>query len=105
MQVPKDQPSFDLIGRPLIHTSALKQASGEAVYCDDIARVEGELYLALVMSTTAHARIIAIDKSKAMNLEGVVAYFDANDIPKSRRYFGPIHKDDEIFASEIVITN
>ncbi|XP_011496569.1 PREDICTED: xanthine dehydrogenase-like, partial [Ceratosolen solmsi marchali] len=100
--VSEDQSSIDLIGRPLIHASAFKQASGEAIYCDDIARFEGELYLAFIMSKSAHARIIKIDKEKAMDLEGIVAYFDANDIPKNRRYFGPIYKDEEIFASEIV---
>ncbi|KAH0622641.1 hypothetical protein JD844_025123 [Phrynosoma platyrhinos] len=38
----------DTVGRPLMHLSAAKQASGEAVYCDDIPHYENELYLTLV---------------------------------------------------------
>lgn len=41
-----------------MHLSALKQATGEAVYCDDIPLYENELYLALVTSSKAHARIL-----------------------------------------------
>lgn len=101
-QVPKDQPTIDLIGRPLVHASAFKQATGEAIYCDDIPRINGELYLALVLSTSAHARIIGIDKSKALALEGVVAYFDAKDIPDVRRRVGHIIQDEEVFVSKEV---
>ncbi|XP_058793018.1 xanthine dehydrogenase-like [Phymastichus coffea] len=103
--VPIDQPSIDLIGRPLVHASAFKQATGEAIYCDDIPRINGELYLALVLSTNAHARIIEIDKSKALALKGVVAYFDANDIPDYRRQVGHIIKDEEVFVSEEVTSH
>lgn len=102
MQVPKNQPPTDLIGRPLVHASAFKQATGEAIYCDDIPRVAGELYLAFVLSTRAHANILKIDNSKALELEGVVAYFDANDIPDDRRYVGPIIRDEELFVSKKV---
>lgn len=91
-----------MIGRPLVHASSFKQATGEAIYCDDIPRIAGELYLALVLSTSAHARITGIDKSEAEALEGVVAYFDAKDIPDHRRYVGHIVKDEEVFASEKV---
>ncbi|KAG7267344.1 hypothetical protein CRUP_021563 [Coryphaenoides rupestris] len=38
----------DVVGRPIMHLSALKQATGEAVYCDDIPLYENELYVALV---------------------------------------------------------
>ena len=91
-----------MIGRPLVHASAFKQATGEAIYCDDIPRIAGELYLGYVLSTNAHAKIKKIDNSKALELEGVVAYFDASDLPDDRRYIGPIFKDEEVFASEKV---
>lgn len=97
-----NQPINDLIGRPLVHASAYKQACGEAIYCDDIPKISGELYMSFVLSTCARARIIKIDNSKALALEGVVAYFDAKDIPDDRRYFGAIIKDEEIFASQEV---
>ncbi|XP_014214853.1 xanthine dehydrogenase-like [Copidosoma floridanum] len=101
--VSKNQPGIDLIGRPLVHTSAFKQATGEAIYCDDIPRITSELYLAFVLSTRARARITRIDATKALSLDGVVAYFDAKNIPEHQRYVGPIVKDEEIFASKDVL--
>ena len=55
--VPKDQNNQDPVGRPIMHRSAISQATGEAVYCDDIPRTDGELFLALVTSSRAHAKI------------------------------------------------
>lgn len=46
-----------MVGQPLPHLSSFKQATGEAIYCDDLPWLEGELYLALVTSTEAHAQI------------------------------------------------
>lgn len=57
-EVPKDQSEEDMVGRPLPHLAANMQASGEAVYCDDIPRYENELSLRLVTSTRAHAKIM-----------------------------------------------
>lgn len=85
-----------------MHSSGFKQATGEAIYCDDIPRINGELYLSLVLSTKAHAKIKNIDNSDALKLEGVIAYFDAKDIPDNCRYVGHIFKDEEVFASEKV---
>jgi len=92
----------DLIGRPIMHSSALKQATGEAVYCDDIPRFEKELYLALVLSTRAHAHILKIDPTKALSMEGVISFFSSQDITEDRRWIGPIFHDEEIFVSKKV---
>lgn len=56
-EVPKGQSEEDMVGRPLPHLAAALQASGEAVYCDDIPCYENELFLRLVTSTRAHAKI------------------------------------------------
>lgn len=42
-QVGTDQDPVDPVGRPLIHQSAYKQATGEAIYVDDIPRTEGKI--------------------------------------------------------------
>ena len=52
------QSAEDAVGRPMMHRSALAQAAGEAVYVDDMAPTQGELFLALVTSTRPHARIL-----------------------------------------------
>lgn len=85
-----------------MHTSAFKQATGEAIYCDDMPKFANELYLALVLSTRAHAKILRIDPSKALSVEGVVSFFSSKDIAEDKRWVGPVFHDEEVFASEKV---
>jgi len=47
----------DPVGRPIMHQSGIKHATGEAVFIDDIRPVDGELSLAVVTSIKAHAKI------------------------------------------------
>ncbi|KAK1876607.1 Aldehyde oxidase [Dissostichus eleginoides] len=68
----QSQSEQDPVGRPMMHRSALSQATGEAVYCDDIPTTDGELFLALVTSSRAKARITGLDVSEALQLPGVV---------------------------------
>ncbi|KAM6893047.1 aldehyde oxidase 6 [Lycodopsis pacificus] len=79
--VSKDQSDQDPVGRPIMHRSALGHATGEAVYCDDIPATDGELFLALVTSSRAHASITGLDVSEALRLPGVVDVVTAEDIP------------------------
>ncbi|XP_034952751.1 xanthine dehydrogenase [Chelonus insularis] len=100
--VSKEQNASDLIGRPIVHASAFKQVTGEAIYCDDIPQITNELYLALVLSTKAHAKILRIDASKALEVDGVVAFFSAEDILEHNRWIGPVFHDEEVFVSQKV---
>ncbi|XP_058793024.1 xanthine dehydrogenase-like isoform X2 [Phymastichus coffea] len=102
--VPKDQSSIDLIGRPIVHINAFKQATGEAVYTDDIPRIRGELYMALVLSTKTHANILNIDPSQALSLDGVEGFISAKDISESQNLIGHKVIDEEVFASKKVIS-
>lgn len=90
------------VGRPLVHASAYKQATGEAVYVDDMPRVERELFAALVVSSRAHARILGIDETPALREEGVEAFFCARDISQERNQMGTFESDEEVFASDKV---
>lgn len=103
--VQKDQEANDLVGRSIVHASAYKQATGEAIYCDDMPKFVDELYLAVVLSTRAHAKILKIDATKALSMEGVIVFYSAKDIPEKQRWFGPIFKDEEIFVSEKVTSH
>uniref|UniRef100_A0A8B9W2H2 Xanthine dehydrogenase n=1 Tax=Anas zonorhyncha TaxID=75864 RepID=A0A8B9W2H2_9AVES len=99
-EVPKGQAAEDMVGRPLMHVSADKQACGEAVYCDDIPHFENELYLTLVTSTKAHAKIISIDASEAQSVPGFVCFVSAKDIPGSN--ITGIANDETVFAEDVV---
>nr|XP_045603418.1 xanthine dehydrogenase/oxidase-like [Procambarus clarkii] len=96
------QNSGDPIGRPITHISALKQATGEAVYVDDMPTFTRELQAALVLSSRAHAHILAIDESEALKVDGVERFFCARDLPGKRNATGGIIFDEEVFASEKV---
>jgi xanthine dehydrogenase/oxidase len=101
-KVSSDQPTTDPIYRPIAHVSALKQATGEATYVDDIPKYDNELYAALVLSTKAHAKIISIDASEALKQPGVYAFYCANDVEVNRNFTGPMINDEEVFRRDIV---
>lgn len=99
----KQLPS-DAVGRPVQHRSAFKQATGEAIYCDDMPAAEGELYLAFVLSTKAHAKLLSVDPKEALEMPGVVAFYSAKDLTPEQNMIGPIFHDEELFAREKVIS-
>ncbi|XP_069810295.1 xanthine dehydrogenase/oxidase isoform X2 [Dendropsophus ebraccatus] len=99
-EVPAGQDPEDYVGRPIMHLSAMKQATGEAIYCDDIPHYENELYLALITSTKAHAKIVSIDQSEAEEAPGVVSFLSAKDVPGTN--VTGVRKDEQIFADDTV---
>ncbi|KAJ8282636.1 hypothetical protein COCON_G00051550 [Conger conger] len=100
-EVSLGQPNKDPVGRPIMHRSAICHATGEAVYCDDIPKSLGELFLVVVTSTRAHARIIKIDFSEALKLPGVVDIVTAQDIP-GMKVFTFMGLQEELLAEEEV---
>ncbi|XP_028905631.1 xanthine dehydrogenase/oxidase-like isoform X2 [Ornithorhynchus anatinus] len=99
-EVPRGQSEEDMVGRPLPHLAAAMQACGEAVYCDDIPLYSNELYLWLVTSTKAHARIKSIDTSEAQNVPGFECFLSADDIPGSN--ITGLFSDETVFAKDEV---
>ncbi|RZB77506.1 xanthine dehydrogenase, partial [Asbolus verrucosus] len=99
---PKTQEKSDAVQRPLVHMSAYKQATGEAVYCDDIPFFENELYLAYVTSTKAHANILSIDPSEALAMEGVYYFVSAKDIDEKHNAVGSVVHDEKVFYNDKV---
>ncbi|XP_035266263.1 aldehyde oxidase 5 [Anguilla anguilla] len=100
--VSEDQSSEDPVGRPEVHQASFKQATGEAKYYDDTPTFQEELFLVMVTSTRAHAKIISVDESEALSMPGVVAYVSAHDVPgqNQRLWFDTV---EELFADEEVI--
>ncbi|KAL1770760.1 aldehyde oxidase 4 [Sigmodon hispidus] len=84
------QPQQDPVGRPVMHQSAIKHATGEAVFVDDIQPIDQELALAVVTSTRAHAKIISLDVSEALECPGVVDVITAEDVPGENNHNGEI---------------
>src|SRR6185436_691564 len=61
---------------------------GRGTYVDDI-KLPGMLFGAIVRSPYAHARIKAIDKSKALAVPGVVAVLTADDLKPVKLHWMP----------------
>ena len=101
-QIPPNSDPNDLVGKPIVHASAMKQAAGEAIYMDDIPKRSDELYLSFVLSNRAHAKILKVDPTQALAMKGVIAFYDSNDVPEDNRMVGPIFHDEELFVSKKV---
>lgn len=73
-----------VIGKSQPHVAAMLQCTGEAQYTDDIPVQKNELYGCLVLSTKAHAKILSVDSSPAMELPGVVDFVSYKDLPDEK---------------------
>jgi len=71
---------FTLIGKPQRKVDGLAKATGKAAYTDDIA-LPGMLHGKILRSPHPHARILSIDASRALALEGVHAVVTGRDMP------------------------
>lgn len=74
-----------MIGQSVIRTDALAKVTGEAQYPGDID-LPGQLWMKMLFSERAHARILSIDASAALAHPGVVAVFTAADIPAANEH-------------------
>ncbi|XP_071965549.1 xanthine dehydrogenase/oxidase-like [Antedon mediterranea] len=100
-EVSDDRSPIDLVGRPVVHLSAYQQATGEAVFVDDIVPFQNELFMAIVFSQKAHAIIKSVDATAALAIRGVHVYVDHNDVPGNNFIGNPV-KDEELFATSNV---
>ena len=93
------------VGQSKNHVAAMKQCTGEAQYTDDIPLQRNELYGALVLSTKPHAKLLSVDASPALDLPGVVAYVDHNDLASPEaNWWGAPSCDETFFAIDEVFT-
>ncbi len=88
--------SYSIIGKPLPMTDAPAKVTGLGKYTDDLV-VPGMLFGKMLHSPHAHARIRAIDSSKAEALPGVKAVATGRDAPNPYGIL-PIGHDERVFA-------
>lgn len=109
-QIYESKESMYPISYPAKKVEAIFQATGEAEFISDMPDLPEQLYAAFVLCKTKPlSEIVKIDTGKAMQLNGVVAFFDKNDIP-GRNTFTPIKigtptshpVEEELFCSGVV---
>ncbi|KAE8692975.1 Indole-3-acetaldehyde oxidase [Hibiscus syriacus] len=88
------------LGEPTIKTGAILQASGEAIYVDDIPSPKDCLYGAFIYSTEPLARVKGIKLNPGTSPDGVITLITSKDIPGlnvgSMSFFGtePLYADE-----------
>jgi CO/xanthine dehydrogenase Mo-binding subunit len=88
-----------LIGASLPRPDALAKVTGAARYPADLAR-PGMLHLAVLFAGRPHARIQALDATRALAAPGVVAVLTAADVPFNA--FGLIDADQPALCGDVV---
>jgi CO/xanthine dehydrogenase Mo-binding subunit len=88
-----------VVGRRVPRVDAHGKVTGAAVFGADFA-VPGMLVGKILRSTEPHARIVAVETSRAQALAGVRAVVTAADVPDVR--YGGALKDETVFAGDRV---
>jgi CO/xanthine dehydrogenase Mo-binding subunit len=87
------------IGQRLLRPDAVDKVTGRARFPGDLT-MDAVLYMKVLFSTQAHARIVSIDTSEAAELPGVVAILTHKDVPVNE--YGLIYKDQPALSGEKV---
>lgn len=86
-------------GQALRHDSALKHATGEARFLDDVAEPAGTLHAALVLSPVTHGRLLGLEIP--LTMPGVVRIILPADIP-GENDIAPIGRGEVMLADGVV---
>ena len=86
------------IGKNVQRKDAWDKVTGKATYTDDFP-TSSILNARLLTSTHAHARILSIDISNALNLKGVKSVLTGDNFPE---LFGPLLQDRPALARNVV---
>ncbi|KAF8659338.1 hypothetical protein HU200_058541 [Digitaria exilis] len=92
------------VGQPIKKTGAELQASGEAVYVDDIPTPKDCLHGAFIYSTHPHAYVKGITFKSSLASQKVITVITAKDIPSGGQNIGssfPILGDEALFADQL----
>jgi indole-3-acetaldehyde oxidase len=92
------------VGKPIKKTGAELQASGEAVYVDDIPAPKDCLYGAFIYSTHPYAHVKGINFKTSLASKKVITVVTAKDIPSGGKNIGssfPGLGDEPLFADPI----
>ncbi|KAL2608711.1 hypothetical protein R1flu_027284 [Riccia fluitans] len=97
---------FYPVAQPAGKIGAVLQATGEAVFVDDIPLPQGTLHAAFVPSSKALAKITAVDVSDALASPGAASFISVKDIPRNGQNVGNIltmtDSSDKVFAEDTV---
>ena len=85
------------IGRSVARVGGVDLVTGAQQYVADL-RLENVLHVKLVHLNCACARIVGIDATDAVRVEGVRCIMTAADLPQPVPRYGPVHEDRPVLA-------
>jgi carbon-monoxide dehydrogenase large subunit len=85
---PKTTPEVGGMGHSIKRKEDPRFIRGKGTYVDDV-QLPGMLYLDIVRSPHAHAKIVKIDSTKAMAVKGVLAVITGKDLEKYNLHWMP----------------
>ncbi|RDX76625.1 Indole-3-acetaldehyde oxidase, partial [Mucuna pruriens] len=94
---------YQPIGEPIIKSGAALQASGEAVFVDDIPSPKNCLHGTYIYSAKPLARVKSIKLRPELKMDGVMDIFSSKDIPNGGKNTGSmtVFGQEPLFAEEI----
>ncbi len=88
-----------VVGQPVPRHDALEKVTGRAIYTGDMD-IPGKLHGKVLRCPHPHARVLAVDTSRAEALPGVRAVLTSRDIPGINRY-GLAIQDQQVLADGV----
>jgi len=83
------------IGKSYERLDVRSKVTGEAQYASDL-NLPDQLYMKILFAERPHAKVLSIDTSHALALDGVVAVFTASDVPVNE--YGYIQPDQPVLC-------
>ena len=97
----KGKQVLNVAGRDARRVDGIEKVTGKAVYTGDL-QFPGMAYAKILRSPVAHARLMKVDASKALELTGVIATLTRDDIKDFNYKYGATYKDQSIVAVDKV---
>ncbi len=94
--------AYSLIGKDFTPPDVHAKVTGKAKYAEDF-KVDGMLYARLLTSPVPHARVVRLDVSAALRMEGVIAVMTADDVPQFPNLANPILTNEPAYVGDPIL--
>jgi len=93
--------AYTVAGTDARRVDGIEKVTGKALYTGDL-QLPGMAYAKILRSPLAHARLVKVDASNAMGMNGVIATLTRDDIKDLNYKYGATYKDQSIVAVDKV---
>ncbi|MDA1073307.1 MAG: xanthine dehydrogenase family protein molybdopterin-binding subunit [Proteobacteria bacterium] len=94
--------SYLHIGKNFTPPDIHGKVTGKARYAEDF-RVEGMVYARLYTSPMPHARVISMDLTEALAIDGVIGVLTADDVPEVKAPGSPVLTNEPVYVGDPIL--